>query len=117
MNTIRNQVQLIGHLGKDPQMTTFDSGSVLTKFSLATNDYYKKDGERQKQTQWHNLVVWGKRAEAANTYLKKGSYVAISGKLEHRQYKDKEGQNRYVTEIKVNDFVMLDKKDKTDLPF
>jgi single-strand DNA-binding protein len=117
MNTIRNQVQLIGHLGKDPQMTKFDSGSTVTKFSLATTDYFKKDGERKTDTQWHNLVAWGKRGEAMNTYLKKGSLIAVSGKLEHKKYEDKEGNTRYVTEVKVADFAMLDKKDKADLPF
>ena len=117
MNTIRNQVQLIGHLGRDPELTSFDSGSKLTRFSLATSDYYKKNGEKVKDTQWHNLVAWGKIGENISSLLKKGSHVAVSGKLKHRKYEDKEGVTKYASEVLVNDFVLLDRKEKGDLPF
>ena len=108
MNTLRNKVLLIGHLGMDPEVKETTNGKKLAKFSLATNDTYKNSaGEKVKETQWHNLVAWNKTAEFAGKYLKKGGEVAVEGKLCTRNYNDKEGNKRYITEIVVSDFVML----------
>jgi single-strand DNA-binding protein len=110
MANLRNSVQLIGRLGKDPETRTFDSGKKLTTFSIATTDSYKNQkGEKVNETQWHNLVVWGKLADIAGQYLKKGSEVAVEGKLVHRSY-EVNGEKRYTTEINVNDLVLLGEK-------
>lgn len=111
MKDLRNRVQLIGNLGMDPEVKSFDGGRKLAKFSLATSQSYTNtQGERVKDTQWHNIVVWGKLAETAEKFLKKGSEVALEGKITYRSYETKEGQNRYVTEIVTNDFLMVGKK-------
>ncbi len=108
MNTLRNKVQLIGNLGNDPEIINLDSGKKLAKFSVATNDSYKnQQGERITDTQWHNVVAWGKTADIIETYVTKGKEVAIEGKLTSRSYEDKEGQKRYVTEIVCNELLML----------
>ncbi len=110
MNTLRNQVQLIGNLGNDPEIFTFENGNKKAKIMLATNDYYKNDkGERVAQTEWHNVVFWGKPVEIVEQYLHKGNEVAISGKLTYRDYQDKEGVKRYITEIVGNELVLLSK--------
>jgi len=110
MRTLRNSVQLIGRLGKDPEVKTF-SGKKKAAFSIATTDAYKNaKGEKVEDTQWHNLVVWGKLADVAGKYLKKGTEVAVEGKLVHRVYETDKGEKRYITEISVNDFVMLGSK-------
>lgn len=107
MKTLRNSVQLIGRLGKDPEVKTF-SGKKKASFSIATSDSYKNaKGEKVEDTQWHNLVIWGKLAEVAEKYLKKGSEVAVEGKLVHRAYETEKGEKRYFTEINVNDLLML----------
>jgi len=111
MNTIRNKVQLIGNLGNDPDVKQLESGKTLAKLSLATNDrYYNQKGEKIEDTQWHNLIAWGKTAEVAEKYLKKGSEVAIEGKLTSRSYEDKEGQKKYITEVVVSEILMLGAK-------
>ena len=108
MSSLRNSVQLIGHLGKDPEVKQLESGRFVGKVSIATNDIYKNaKGEKVIETQWHNLVVWGKNAENMQKILHKGDEVAIQGKLTHRSYEDKEGITKYVTEIVVNEFVKL----------
>ena len=110
MNSLRNKVQLIGRLGQEPEIITLDSGKKLAKFSLATNEKYKKaNGEIVNDTQWHNLVAWNKTAEIIQQYVTKGKEIAIEGKLTSRSYDDKEGHKRYVTEIVVNELLMLDK--------
>ncbi len=110
MNAIKNRVQLIGNLGQDPEIVTLESGSKLAKFSIATSDYYKNDkGEKVEDTQWHNIVAWGKTAEIVESYLTKGKQVAVEGKLIHRTYETKEGEKRYFTEIKCNELLMLGK--------
>ena len=112
MNTLRNKVQLIGNLGQNPEVKDLNEGKKVAKFSLATNETYRnKAGEKVTDTQWHNLVAWGKQAEIIEKYLKKGSEVAIEGKLINRNYTDKEGVKRYVTEIQVNELLMLGGKD------
>lgn len=112
MKSVRNSVQLIGHLGKDPEVKTFGK-SQKASFSLATSDTYKNaKGEKVQDTQWHNIVIWGKLADVAGKYLKKGSEIAIEGKLVHRAYDTEKGEKRYVTEINVNDLAMLGGKQK-----
>jgi single-strand DNA-binding protein len=111
MKDLRNRVQLIGNLGMDPEVKSFEGGRKLAKFSLATSQSYTNThGERVKDTQWHNILVWGKLAETAEKFLKKGSEVALEGKITYRSYETKEGQNRYITEIVTNDFLMVGKK-------
>jgi len=116
MNSLNNNVQLIGNLGQDPVFTKFDNGNQLIKFSLATSDYYKnKDGEKVQDTQWHNLIAWGKTAGLMEQILSKGSRVVVQGKLVSRSYDDKEGNKKYVTEIVASSFINLTKKE--NLPF
>ncbi len=112
MNALRNKVQLIGNLGMNPEIKSLDGGKKLAKMSIATNESYKNaQGELVKETQWHNIIAWGKTAEIIEKYLKKGSEVAVEGKLVNRNYTDKEGIKRYVTEIEINELLMLDKKE------
>jgi len=111
MNSLRNRVNLIGNLGQDPEVTQYETGKVKAKFSIATHDSYKNDkGEKVEDTQWHNVIAWGKQAENLGKYAKKGSEIALEGKLSTRKYEDKEGVNRSVAEITVNEFLLLDKK-------
>ena len=113
MKNLRNKVQLIGNLGKDPEVKQLESGKTLAKFSLATSENYKNaDGEKVTDTQWHNLVAWGKTAQITEKYLKKGNKIAIEGKLINRSYEDKEGIKRYVTEVLVSEILMLGSKNK-----
>lgn len=108
MKSLRNSVQLIGRLGKDPEVRTFDNGKKIATFSIATTDTYKNQkGEKVQDTQWHNLVIWGKLADVAGKYLKKGNEIAIEGKLIHRAYETSKGEKKYMTEVNVNDLVML----------
>ncbi|MFI5161637.1 MAG: single-stranded DNA-binding protein [Sphingobacteriales bacterium] len=111
MSTLRNSVRLVGNLGMDPEVKSFDNNRKLAKFSLATNETYKNDkGERVTDTQWHSLVIWGAQAAIAEDILKKGDEVAIEGKLSSRSYTDKDGNKRYMTEVVVNEFVKLGQK-------
>jgi single-strand DNA-binding protein len=110
MNALRNKVQLIGNLGQDPEILTLESGNKLAKFSVATNETYRNgNGEKVTDTQWHNVVAWGKTAEIVESYLSKGNEVAVEGKLVHRSYENKEGEKRYVTEVKCNELLLLGK--------
>lgn len=110
MKSLRNSVQLIGRLGKDPEVKEFGDKKKAT-FSIATSDSYKNNkGEKIEDTQWHNLVIWGKLAGVAEKYLKKGTEVAVEGKLVHRAYETEKGEKKFFTEINVNDLVMLGKK-------
>jgi single-strand DNA-binding protein len=110
MYSLRNKVQLIGNLGKTPEVKTTESGKKLAKFSVATNEIYTNvKGEKVKETQWHNLVAWGKVADVAEKYLGKGSEVAVEGKLVTKDYLDKDGNKKYVTEIQANEILMLGK--------
>jgi single-strand DNA-binding protein len=111
MNTLRNKVQLIGNLGNKPEIITLDSGKKLAKFSIATNETYKNaQGEKVTETQWHNLVAWNKTAEIAEKYLEKGREIVIEGKLTSRSYDDANGVKKYITEVVVNEFLMLGNK-------
>ena len=111
MNTLRNKVQLIGNLGNDPEIINLESGKTLAKFSIATNESYKNaSGEKVTDTQWHNVVAWGKTAEIIEKYVTKGKEVAIEGKLTTKSYETKEGEKRYVTEVVCNELLMLGNK-------
>jgi len=111
MSTLRNKVQLIGNIGSAPEIITLESGKKLAKFSLATNESYKNaQGEKVTETQWHNLVAWNNTAEIVEKYLEKGKEIAIEGKLTSRSYDDKDGNKRYVTEIIVNELLLLGTK-------
>ena len=110
MNTLRNKVQLIGNLGNDPEIINLESGKTLAKFSIATNESYKNaKGEKITDTQWHNVVAWGKTAQIIEKYVTKGKEVAIEGKLTSRSYETKEGEKRYITEVVCNELMMLGK--------
>ena len=110
MNTLRNKVQLIGNLGNDPEIITLESGKKLAKFSIATNENYKNgQGEKVTDTQWHNIVAWGKTADIVEKYVTKGKEVAIEGKLTSRSYDTKEGEKRYITEVVCNELLLLGK--------
>jgi single-strand DNA-binding protein len=111
MNTLRNSVRLVGNLGMDPEVKSFDNNRKLAKISIATNETYKNDkGERITDTQWHSLVAWGSQAKFAEDFLKKGDEIAIEGKLSSRSYVDKDGNKKYTTEIVVNEFLKLGSK-------
>ena len=111
MNGLRNSVRLIGNLGTNPELKEFESGKKVARFTLATNETYtNQKGEKVTDTCWHNLVLWGKTAEIADKYLEKGNEVAIEGKLTSRSYTSKEGEKKYITEIVVNELLMLGKK-------
>ena len=108
MYAIKNKVQLIGNLGQLPEIRTTENGKKLARFSIATNDTYRNaSGERVKETIWHTVIAWGKLAEIAEKFLTKGKEVAVSGKLVHRNYTDKNGIKRYVSEVVLNELVML----------
>ncbi|MBL7844996.1 MAG: single-stranded DNA-binding protein [Cyclobacteriaceae bacterium] len=112
MKSLRNSVQLIGRLGKDPEVKEFGDKKKAT-FSIATSDSYKNaKGEKVEDTQWHNVVIWGKLAGVAEKYLKKGQEVCIEGRLVHRDYETDKGEKRFITEINANDLVMLGGKQK-----
>lgn len=111
MSTLRNKVQLIGHVGTEPEIVNLESGKKLAKFSIATNEHYKNaKGEKVTDTQWHNIVAWGKTAELVENYVPKGKEVGIEGKLTSRSYEDKEGNKRYVTEVVCNELLLLGSK-------
>ncbi|MDB5137341.1 MAG: ssb [Mucilaginibacter sp.] len=111
MTTLRNSVRLVGNLGMDPEVKSFENNRKLAKISIATNETYKNDkGEKVTDTQWHNLVLWGIQAKLAEDFLKKGDEVAIEGKLASRSYVDKDGNKRYSTEVVVNEFLKLGNK-------
>jgi single-strand DNA-binding protein len=108
MNALTNRVQLIGRLGNDPEVKTLENGRSLASFRIATNDFYYNDKkEKVEDTQWHQVVAWGKIAEIAGKYLKKGEEVALEGKLVHRSYENGKGEKCYVTEINMNEMRML----------
>ncbi|TDH25270.1 single-stranded DNA-binding protein [Segetibacter sp. 3557_3] len=111
MNTMRNKVQLIGHLGARPEIKIIEGGKKLAKINLATNETYSNaKGEKVEETQWHSIIAWGKTAEIAEKYFNKGQQVIIEGKLVNRNYEDKEGNKKYVTEIHAYDLMVLSKK-------
>lgn len=111
MNAIKNKVQLIGYLGQAPDVKIIGDGKKVAHLSLATNENYKNaKGEKVTETQWHNVIVWGKLADLAEKYLVKGTEIAIEGKLVNKNYTDKQGIKRYVTEVQANELLILTKK-------
>jgi single-strand DNA-binding protein len=111
MNAMKNRVQLIGRLGQDPEVRTLNSGKMVAQFSLATSETYKNSaGERVQDTQWHQVVAWGKLAEISQNLLIKGQEVVIEGKITYRNYEDKNGIKRYVTEIVATDIMLVGKR-------
>ena len=116
MNGLRNRVQLIGNLGQDPEIKTLDSGKKVAHFTLATNYAYKNnEGQKIEETLWHNIVAWNGLAERASKYLKKGREVAVDGRLAYRSYEDKQGVTKYITEIVLNEILLL-RSSKKDEP-
>ncbi|MBN8832844.1 MAG: single-stranded DNA-binding protein [Niastella sp. SCN 39-18] len=110
MYALKNKVQLIGNLGNAPEVRNTESGKKLVRFSIATNETYRNtQGEKVTETQWHNVIAWGKLAEIAEKFLVKGAEVAIEGKLTSRTYTDKEGNKKYFTEVQANELLMLGK--------
>ena len=110
MNTLRNKVQLIGNVGNTPEIVQLESGKKLAKFSIATNEIYKNnEGEKITETQWHNVIAWGKTAELIENYVPKGKEIGVEGKLTSRSYADKDGNKRYHTEVVCNELLLLGK--------
>lgn len=110
MNSIKNKVTLIGNLGNAPEIKSLENNKKLARVSIATNEMYKNQkGERVTDTTWHNVIMWSPLAEIAEKLLKKGSEVAIEGKLINRSYTDKDGVKRYITEIQASELVLLGK--------
>jgi single-strand DNA-binding protein len=105
---MKNRVQLIGNVGNEPVIKSFEGGRKVANLSIATKESYKNDkGEKVDQTEWHPLVAWGKTAEIIEKYVTKGKQIAIDGKLTHRSYEDKNGEKRYVAEVVVNEVLLL----------
>lgn len=108
MSSIKNHVQLIGNLGDDPTVTNLESGKKVARFSLATNENYKgKDGEKKNETNWHTIVAWGKTAEIIEKFATKGDQIGVVGKLKTRSYVDKEGNQKYTTEVVASEILLL----------
>ena len=111
-----NRVMLIGRLGKDPEQRYMPNGKAVCNFSIATSERWKKDGEKQERTEWHNVVAFDKLGEICGEYLRKGSQVFIEGKLQTRSWEDKEGVKRYTTEIRADQMVMLGGRGGDSMP-
>ena len=108
MSTLKNKVQLIGNVGQEPTITTLENGKKVVRLSLATNENYKNgNGEKQTDTNWHNIVAWGKTADIIEKYVNKGKEIAVEGKLTSRSYEDKESVKRYVTEVVVSEILLM----------
>jgi single-strand DNA-binding protein len=107
---MKNRVQLIGRVGQDPEVKNLEGGKKVTTITIATNDvYYKDNGDKVEQTEWHRVTAWGKTAEIIEKYVTKGKEIAIEGKLAHRSYDDKNGEKRYVTDIVASEVLLLGK--------
>ena len=110
MNNIKNTVQLIGHVGNDPEIKNFEGNRKLANLSIATKETYTNDkGEKVENTEWHRIVAWGKTAEIIEKYVLKGKEIAIQGKLTHRSYDDKNGEKRFITEVLAHEILLLGK--------
>jgi len=110
MNAMKNKVQLIGNVGQDPEVKTFEGGKKVASLTIATNEYYKNEkGEKIEDTQWHRVTAWGKLADLIEKYVTKGKEIVVEGKLVHRSYDDKDGIKRYITEVVINDILLLSK--------
>lgn len=107
---MKNSVQLIGHVGQEPEIKNLVGGKKLANISIATNEvYYRENGDKVEKTEWHRVTAWGKTAEIIERFVTKGKEIAIGGKLAHRSYDDKEGNKKYVTEIVANEILLLGK--------
>ena len=107
---MKNSVQLIGHVGQEPEIKNLEAGKKLANISIATNElYYKENGDKVEKTEWHRVTAWGKTAEIIEKYVTKGKEVAVEGKLTHRSYDDKDGNKRYITEVVVHEILLLSK--------
>ena len=108
---MKNKVQLIGHVGQEPEIKNLGGGKKVANITLATNEvYYRDNGDKVEQTEWHKVVAWGKTAEVIEKYVSKGKEIAIEGKLTHRSYDDKNGEKRYITEVVANEILLLGSK-------
>jgi single-strand DNA-binding protein len=108
MNSLRNRVTLIGNLGQDPETKTIEKGKKVTHFTLATTDSFKNsDGQKVNETTWHNIIAWNGLADVAERFLKKGREVAVEGRIVYRSYEDKKGITKNITEIVLNDLLLL----------
>ncbi|PZU80908.1 MAG: single-stranded DNA-binding protein [Chryseobacterium sp.] len=109
--SLRNKVTLIGHTGKEVEVFNFENGNKKATVTLATNDFYNNaNGERVEETQWHNLVAFGKTVDILEKYVPKGKEIAVEGKLTYRSYDDKDGTKRFVTEIRIEELILLGSK-------
>jgi single-strand DNA-binding protein len=110
MNAMKNKVQLIGHVGQEPEIKTFGEGKKVANLTLATNESYTNaKGEKVEETQWHKVKAWGKVAELIEKYVTKGKEICVEGKLTYSDYLDKEGNKRYITEVVISDILLLGK--------
>jgi single-strand DNA-binding protein len=107
MNALKNKVSLIGRLGANPEVLTFDSGKTLARFTLATNESFKSNNEWQEVTQWHIITAWGKTAEKIKNILSKGQEIILEGRLVNQSYETKNGEKRYSTQVEMTDFYIL----------
>jgi single-strand DNA-binding protein len=106
---MKNRVQLIGHVGQEPEIKALESGRVAN-FTIATNESYTNaKGEKVEQTEWHRVSAWGKTVDIIEKFITKGTHVALEGKLTHRSYDDKDGNKRFITEVVANELVLLSK--------
>ncbi|HBD26358.1 single-stranded DNA-binding protein [Flavobacterium sp.] len=107
---MKNRVQLIGHVGQEPEIKNLEGGKKLANISIATNEvYYKDNGDKVEKTEWHRVTAWGKTAEIIEKYVVKGKELGIEGKLTTRSYDDKDGNKKYITEIVANEILLLGK--------
>lgn len=110
MNAMKNTVQLIGNVGNDPEIKNLDGGKKVANITMATNEvYYRENGDKVEQTEWHKVVAWGKTADIIEKYVTKGLQIGVEGKLTHRSYDDKNGEKRYITEVVANEVLLLGK--------
>ncbi|MEN9928460.1 MAG: hypothetical protein RLZZ231_381 [Bacteroidota bacterium] len=108
---MKNRVQLIGRVGQDPEVKTLEEGKKVATISIATNDvYYKENGDKVEQTEWHRVTAWGKTAEIIEKYVVKGKEIGIEGKLSHRSYEDKEGNKKFITDVIANEVLLFGKQ-------
>ena len=107
---MKNSVQLIGHVGQAPEIKTLEGGKKVAQLSIATNEvYYRENGDKVEQTQWHRVVAWGKTAEIIEQFVSKGKELALKGKLTHRSYDAADGNKRYVSEVLASEVILLGK--------
>ena len=107
---MKNSVQLIVHVGQEPEIKNLEGWKKLANISIATNEvYYRENGDKVEKTEWHRVTAWGKTAEIIERFVTKGKEIAIGGKLAHRSYDDQEGNKKYVTEIVANEILLLGK--------